>query len=119
MLTGKLPFTGENPFAIMNERVLNNPIPPRAVNSQISPELQETLYRALEREPANRYKSADEFVWDLQHPEQVGIAERQELTNWKERREPLARRALFYVAMALIPILVLGLLFYVAQHVGK
>src|SRR5580704_6816330 len=51
MLTGKLPFTGENPFAIMNERVLNNPIPPRAVNSQISPELQEILYRALEREP--------------------------------------------------------------------
>jgi serine/threonine protein kinase len=116
MLTGKLPFTGENPFAIMNERVLNNPIPPRAVNSQISPELQEILYRALEREPANRYKSADEFIWDLQHPEQVGIAERQELTHWKKRSEPWARRVAFYVAMALIPILVLGLLFFVAKH---
>jgi eukaryotic-like serine/threonine-protein kinase len=116
MLTGKLPFTGENPFAIMNERVLNNPIPPRAVNSQISPELQEILYRALEREPANRYKSAEEFIWDLQHPEQVGIAERQELTNWKKRSEPWARRVAFYVAMALIPIVVLGLLFFVAKH---
>ena len=70
----------------MNERVLNNPIPPRAVNSEVSPELQEILYRALEREPANRYKTADEFIWDLKHPEQVGIAERQELTNWKKRR---------------------------------
>jgi serine/threonine protein kinase len=117
MLTGKLPFTGENPFAIMNERVLNNPIPPRAVNSQISPELQEILYRALEREPANRYKSADEFIWDLQHPEQVGIAERQELTNWKKRSEPWARRAAFYFAMAMIPIVVLGLLFFVARHI--
>ncbi len=116
MLTGKLPFVGENPFAIMNERVLNNPIPPRAVNSQITPELQEILYRALEREPANRYKSAEEFIWDLQHPEQVGIAERQELTNWKKRSEPWARRVAFYVAMALIPIIVLGLLFFVAKH---
>lgn len=117
MLTGKLPFTGENPFAIMNERVLNNPIPPRAVNSQISPELQEILYRALEREPANRYKTADEFIWDLKHPEQVGIAERQELTNWKKRKEPLGRKVLFYVAMALIPVVVLTLLFFIARHV--
>ena len=75
----------------MNERVLNNPIPPRAVNSQISPELQEIIYRALEREPANRYKTADEFIWDLEHPEQVGVAEREELTNWKQRRDPWAR----------------------------
>ena len=116
MLTGKLPFAGENPFAIMNERVLNNPIPPRAVNSQISPELQEILYRALEREPANRYKSADEFIWDLEHPEQVGVAERQELINWKQRKDPMARRIAFYVAMALIPIVVLGLLFFVAKR---
>jgi serine/threonine protein kinase len=117
MLTGKVPFSGPNPFATMNDRVLNNPVPPRAVNSDVSPELQEILYRALEREPANRYKSADEFAWDLQHPEQVGIAERQELSNWKERRDPMARRVVFYVAMALIPIVVLGLLFFVSKHI--
>src|ERR1700693_1433327 len=67
MLTGKVPFSGPNPFAIMNERVLNNPPPPRSINSQISPELQEIVYRALEREPTNRYKTADEFAWDLAH----------------------------------------------------
>lgn len=117
MLTGKVPFSGNNPFAVMNDRVLNNPVPPRAVNSQVSPEMQEILYRALEREPANRYKTADEFIWDLQHPEQVGVAERQELANWKKRRDPLARRVVFYVAMALIPIVVLGLLFLVSKHI--
>jgi serine/threonine protein kinase len=116
MLTGKVPFAGDNPFAIMNERVLNNPIPPRAVNSDITPELQEIIYRALEREPANRYKNAEEFAWDLEHPEQVGIAERDELTNWKKRQEPWARRVAFYVMLALIPVAVLGLLFWVAKH---
>jgi serine/threonine protein kinase len=28
MLTGKLPFTGPNPQAAMNERLLNHPMPP-------------------------------------------------------------------------------------------
>jgi serine/threonine-protein kinase len=116
MLTGKVPFTGDNPFAIMNERVLNNPIPPRAVNSEVTPELQEIIYRALEREPANRYKNAEEFAWDLEHPGQVGIAERDELTNWKKRQEPWARRVAFYVMLALIPVVVLGLLFWAAKH---
>jgi serine/threonine-protein kinase len=116
MLTGKVPFTGDNPFAIMNERVLNNPIPPRAVNSEITPQVQEIIYRALEREPANRYKNAEEFAWDLEHPDQVGVAERDELTNWKKRKEPWARKIAFYVMLALIPVVVLGLLFWVAKH---
>jgi len=116
MLTGKLPFSGPNPFAVMNDRVLNNPVPPRAANPQVTPELQEIIYRALEREPANRYKNAEEFSWDLQHPEQVGIAERTELTDWRERRSPVTRKILFYVMMALIPIVIFGLLFLVARH---
>jgi eukaryotic-like serine/threonine-protein kinase len=116
MLTGQIPFRGNNPFAIMNDRLLNNPIPPRSVDPQISPELQEIIYRALEREPVNRYKTAGEFARDLEHPEQVGVAERAELTDWKERRSPLVRQIAFYVMLVLIPIVVFGLLIYVAKH---
>ncbi len=116
MLTGKVPFSGPNPFAIMNDRLLNNPIPPRSVNPEVTPELQEVIYRALEREPANRYKSASEFVWDLEHLDQVGVLERAELTDWKKRKSPVARQVLFYVAMALIPVVIFSLLFFVARH---
>ena len=116
MVTGKLPFSGPNPFAIMNDRVLNNPIPPRSANPDVTPELQEIIYRALERDPANRYKNAEEFAWDLQHPELVGIADRTELTDWRKRRSPLARQVLFYVMIALIPVVIFGLLFFVARH---
>ena len=90
MLTGKVPFTGPNPFVIMNERLLNNPIPPREVNPEISPQLQEIIYRALERDPNKRYPNCHEFALDLQHPEKVGVADRAELTNWKQRRSPVA-----------------------------
>jgi serine/threonine protein kinase len=116
MLTGQIPFRGSNPFAIMNDRLLNNPIPPRSVDPQITPELQEIIYRALEREPVNRYKTASEFAQDLEHPEQVGISDRPELTDWRKRRSPLARQVAFYVMLVLIPVVVFGLLIYVARH---
>jgi len=118
MLTGKTPFPGNNPFAIMNERLLNHPIPPREVNPEISPELQEVIYRALEREPENRYSTANEFAWDLEHLDQVGVADRAELRDWKRRRTPWLRRILFYVAMALIPIVIFSLLLLVAKKGG-
>ena len=38
----------------MNDRLLNNPIPPREIDPAITPQLQEIIYRALERDPANR-----------------------------------------------------------------
>ena len=116
MLTGKVPFSGPNPFVIMNDRLLNNPIPPREIDPEMSPQLQEIIYRALERDPRNRYPNAHQFILDLEHPEEVGVAERPELRDWRNRRSPWPRRILFYVVLALIPILVFGLMLLVARH---
>ncbi len=116
MLTGKVPFTGPNPFVIMNDRLLNNPVPPRELDPEISPQLQEIIYRAMERDPAKRYPNAHEMIWDLQHLDQVGVAERPELHDWKIRREPWTRKILFYLMLALIPVVIFGLLLWVARH---
>jgi len=117
MLTGEVPFHGPSAFAIMNDRLLNNPVPPRELNPEISPQLQEIIYRALERNPANRYASAREFAHDLGNLSEVGVdAERPELRDWKKRRSPMGRRVLFYIFLALIPVVIFGLLFYVAMH---
>jgi len=48
MLTGQVPFSGPNPFAVMNDRLLNQPVPPSTLNAAITPQLQEILYRALD-----------------------------------------------------------------------
>jgi serine/threonine protein kinase len=115
MLTGKVPFTGSNAFLIMNDRLLNNPVPPREIDPQISPQLQEIIYRALERDPSNRYPSAREICWDLEHLDQVGVSERRELHDWKRRRTPWMRRVLFYAMLALIPVVIFMLLLYMAR----
>jgi len=116
MVTGKVPFTGPNAFVIMNDRLLNNPVPPREVDPAISPQLQEIIYRAMERDPNKRYPNARELILDLEHQDKVGVAERPELTDWRKRRTPKARRILFYVMLALVPIIVFGLLLWVARH---
>jgi eukaryotic-like serine/threonine-protein kinase len=115
MLTGKVPFTGNNAFLIMNDRLLNSPPPPREVNPNISPALQEIIYRAMERDPKNRYATAREFVWDLEHQDQVGVAERAELHEWKKRKSQWPRRILNYALLALVPIVIFSLLLWVAR----
>jgi len=116
MLTGKVPFEGPSPFAVMNDRLLNHPIPPREVNPEVSPEMQEIIYRALERDPAKRYASAREFSIDLIHPEKVGVADREEHRNWKQRRSPGRRKVFFYVLIAMIPPVIFALLLFIARH---
>ncbi|HEY1203263.1 MAG: serine/threonine-protein kinase [Bryobacteraceae bacterium] len=116
MLTGKTPFAGPNPFAVMNDRLLNNPVPPREIDPSISPQLQEVIYRALERDPKNRYATAREFAWDLAHLDQVGVAERPELHDWRHRRTPVLRRILFYAMLALIPVVIFSLLIWAARR---
>ena len=116
MVTGETPFAGNNPFAVMNDRLVNNPIPPREVNPEISSELQEVIYRALEREPQDRYSTANEFAFDLEHLDQVSVSDRTELRDWKRRRTPWLRRVLFYVGMAMIPVFVFGFLLLIARR---
>ena len=116
MVTGDTPFAGPNPFAVMNDRLMNNPVPPRELNPEISPELQEVIYRAMEREMQNRYSTANEFAWDLEHLDQVAAADRLELRDWKRRRTPWLKKVLFYLAMALIPVVIFGLLLLLARR---
>ena len=116
MVTGETPFAGTNPFAVMNDRLVNNPIPPREVNPEISPQLQEVIYRTMEREPQDRYSTANEFAWDLEHLDQVAVSDRAELRDWKRRRTPWLKQVLFYLGMALIPVFVFGFLFLIARR---
>jgi len=116
MLTGEVPFHGPNPLVVMNDRLLNHPIPPRELDPEISPQLQEIIYRALERNPANRYASAREFANDLSNSKSVGVAERSELRDWKLRHSSRPRTILMCVMYAMIPIIIFILLLITARH---
>jgi serine/threonine-protein kinase len=107
MLTGKLPFTGSSPLDAMKSRLNNPPIPPTVAWPSISPHLQEVLYRAIEKNPKNRYARARDFAHDLQHLDQVGIEERPELRNWQSQKAHVPRTILLYLLLLLIPVAIL------------
>ena len=118
MLTGRVPFVGPNPLAVMNERLLNEVKSPRELNPDISPELEEIVYRALEREPRHRYATASEMMWDLEHQEQVGVEPRGSKPQGlgKKRTHHLNRKVLLYAALALVPVLLFALMLLLAKR---
>jgi serine/threonine-protein kinase len=65
MLTGKPPFTGESAVAIAYKQVNETPPPPSQVNPDVPPRLDAVVMRALAKNPANRYQSAQDFASDL------------------------------------------------------
>ncbi len=119
MVTGQVPFSGPNPLAVMNDRLVVDPPPPAHINPAISPELQEILYRALERDPRHRYATAAEMQWDLEHQEQVGVEDRG-LPAPRNPRAPLLQRInkrhLLYAALAVVPIALFTLMLLLARR---
>lgn len=91
-------------------------VPPREIDPTITPELREVIYRALERNPKNRYSSAREFANDLRDQGRVRVADRPELHSWQRQRTPWTRTALFYGMLAMIPVVIFRLLLFVARH---
>jgi eukaryotic-like serine/threonine-protein kinase len=104
MLTGQPPFTGQNPLVVLNERVLTDPQPARGLNPEISPQLQEILARALERDPRHRYSTAVEMAWELEHQELVGVDDREHRPSLRSRLSVNGPRLALYAGIALVPI---------------
>jgi len=65
MVTGRPPFLGDSPVAVASKQVLEQPIPPSRLNPDVTPDLDAVVLRALSKNPANRYQSAEEMRADL------------------------------------------------------
>jgi serine/threonine-protein kinase len=115
MLTGQPPFTGPNPLAVLNERVLNDPTPARKLNPAISPQLQEILMRALERDPRHRYSTAAEMAWELEHQELVGVEEDARRPSLRNRLGLNGAKLAIYAGLALIPVVLFVVMLLLAR----
>jgi eukaryotic-like serine/threonine-protein kinase len=116
MLTGQVPFRGCNPVVSMNQRLVNDPEPASHFEPAVTRTLQEILWRALERDPRNRYPSARQFSWDLQHQDEIALPDRPELRDWHTSRMPKPINVSVFVMIGLIPLLIFVLLLIVARH---
>jgi eukaryotic-like serine/threonine-protein kinase len=61
-LTGRVPFEADSAVAVAMKQVSQTPLRPSSINHRVSPSLDAAVMRALEKDPGERFQSADAFI---------------------------------------------------------
>jgi serine/threonine-protein kinase len=120
MVVGVPPFSGENEnlFVVMNARVTGDPVAPRKRNPNVSPQVEEIILHAMEREPSKRYPTAAAMKAELDNPEGVQVTGRcdrlQAPAPWKQS----GKKVLWIVLGVAIMVVIFFLLILLIMHRG-
>jgi len=121
MLAGRVPFRGDNALAVMSQ-ALNKPPPPLRDLSPTVPEpLAAVVHKAIRKEPAERYATAEEMLFDLEHLDQVDVAALQLSPETAGRKPVSDRQLLVYggligLAFIVFVVAVIGIVILVEHH---
>jgi len=115
MLTGKLPYTGENVYSVLRAKIREDPEPPTHFQPELDKHLEEIILHAIEREPRLRYLTAAEMLHDLENAAQVALTGRAaSLHPHRSRNQRI--RALMVTSLLLLSVAaVLALLIWLAN----
>ncbi len=116
MLTGTIPFNDDDPLVIMNARVTGDPEAPRKVNPDLSPQAEEIVLHAMERDPARRHPSAAALKAELDAPYQVELTYRWRHLEVSTPRKRWLRKALHVALWCLVPLAVQVIAFFLLWH---
>jgi serine/threonine-protein kinase len=67
LVTGEMPFGGENITTVIYKIINENPIPPRELDATIHPGLSYVICKALAKSPDERYQTCRELADDLKN----------------------------------------------------
>ncbi|MEQ1647804.1 MAG: serine/threonine-protein kinase, partial [Hyphomicrobiaceae bacterium] len=86
--TNRRPFGDPQSLKGLKKRLWWDPTPPRALNANVPPWLQEIILRCLAPDPAARHPTAAQLAFDLTHPDQVQLtlrASKMKRDRWSDR----------------------------------
>ncbi|MDQ1515715.1 MAG: hypothetical protein QOE80_1545, partial [Actinomycetota bacterium] len=66
LATGEAPFGAGDPLQLTHDHLARRPVPPAEVNGAVPAALSEIIMHLLEKEPDNRYQTADGLLYDLE-----------------------------------------------------
>ncbi len=72
MLTGQVPFDGDNPVNIALQHINSEMTPPSELVSGVPPALEHIILKCCDKYPVNRFASADDLIEALNNLEFVG-----------------------------------------------
>lgn len=67
MLTGKLPFDGDNPRDVIMKILTEDPIPPSKIATDLLPHIDSVILKAMSKDPSKRYSDIQEFRDELKN----------------------------------------------------
>lgn len=116
LLTGHVPFEGENVFAVMNQHVNQDPPSILQFNPNISPALATVVMRAIRRDAEKRYPSMKDMLYDLLHLDEVTpVLYTPETSSFGKRYQRAIVLMLVIIAICL-SIIAFGILAQLAHH---
>jgi serine/threonine protein kinase len=62
IFTGVVPFDDPSPTAVALQHVMNDPVAPRTLNREISPQLEDVILTAMAKQPQERYQTGKEMA---------------------------------------------------------
>ncbi|GAA2512237.1 Stk1 family PASTA domain-containing Ser/Thr kinase [Pilimelia columellifera] len=65
LLCGNPPFVGDSPVAVAYQHVREDPTPPSYLNTEVGPDIDAIVLKALAKNPINRYQSGAEMRADV------------------------------------------------------
>lgn len=95
MSTGQLPFTADTPVSVALMQVNDSPTPPREINPHIPVGLEQIIMRAIEKDPTERYQSAEEMlghILKLRENPKIIFKENKSLKNKQKNKNPKSKK---------------------------
>jgi serine/threonine-protein kinase len=91
LFTGRVPFKGDSAIGVGFMQMKEEPMKPREINPQISPQVEQVIMKALEKDPLRRYASVSELKSDLESSGRRSTAIDEVETSRKEKLEERIR----------------------------
>lgn len=66
LVTGRLPFEGDTMYGLIMQHINDPPPPASRINPDVPQEVEQIICKSMEKEPANRYRTAGELAADLE-----------------------------------------------------
>ncbi len=121
MLTGQIPFDAESPITVALKHIHDELVSPSSLNPEITPSLEAIIYRAMDKVPARRFKTAEDMRNALLHlgrgQEGYGPGRHRHdrtivmpAVSGEGGEEPLGKKKVRPYRLAIVLIAVLGLL---------
>lgn len=118
MVTGKLPFIGEDELAVALMHLHTPPTPPSELDPQIPESINKIILKAIAKEPENRYRSAAAMGRDIARclTDRSGQYIRMAGEGEEERSVSTGRMtAIFAITISIIGVITWGLITFITQ----